>query len=117
MNRLKGLKLKFDVTDNPELSEAIQRRIFELGGQWCHKTALEKEDCISYLFLGKSFMGEEATIWQRDSDIEFQESPHMSVTLDYLYHLPKTHTVSFDGEDYIEISAESFAALKKSLIK
>ena len=113
MNRLKGLKLKFDVTDNPELSEAIQKRVFELGGEWCgDKTGIAQLTKSYFLFLDDGRISMSETNRQH-----FNNQTNILAYIEGLYHLPKTHTISFDGEDDIEISAESFAALKKSLIK
>ena len=114
MNRLKGLKLKFDVTDNPELSAAIQKRVFGLGSGWPGMKAHDVQytnSCVLYT----DYWGDGKLT--ASVGVDSSESDYTLSTLDDLYHLPKTHTVSFDGEDEIEISAESFAAFKKSLIK
>ena len=111
MNRLKGLKLKFDVTDNPELSEAIQKRVFELGGMWADGDLVVCATEKSVLGIGVYEDGSMTNgthingDWLRENTLS---------TLDDLYHLPKTHTITIDGKD-IELSAESFAELKAQL--
>ena len=109
MNRLAGLKLKFDVTDNPELSEAIQKRVFELGGHW-HDNGkrLEYLTCsVISLENGTLMFG---TILEHDAWVN-----HTLSTLDDLYHLPKTHTITIDGKD-VELSHESFENLREQLV-
>lgn len=105
--RLKGLKLKFDVTDNPELSEAIQRRVFELGGEWCFSGDQVKHlPHMTMLHLEGGEMASNGKTYNYD---------HTLSTLDDLYHLPKTHTVSFDGNDPIEISHELLVAFQDQI--
>ena len=106
MNRLKGLKLKFDVTDNPELSEAIQKRVFELGGHW-----LTSNTDIMLPQPGGSYH----VFCVIDGVIRSGGLSGDPATLNDLYHLPEIHTITIDGK-YIELSAESFAELKKQLV-
>ena len=106
MNKLKGLKLKFDVTGNPELSEAIQKRVFELGGEWWFSGAKVKNpSAMRVIHLENGTMNNNGVGYNRHIPLS---------ALDDLYHLPKTHTITIDGKD-IELSAESFAELKKQL--
>ena len=100
MNRLKGLKLKFDVTDNPELLNAIVRRVIDLGGDWAGRYS-------EGLGGDELFIREDGMLWRSPKPY----SSYALSTLDGLYHLPKTHTITIDGND-IELSEESYAAFK-----
>ena len=109
VNRLKGLKLKFDVTDNPELSEAIQKRVFELGGRRNITSDTDiKHTNSPLLAITNGALGS----WSNGDGC--MTVNHTLSTLDDLYHLPKIHTITIDGKD-IELSAESFAELKAQL--
>ena len=105
MNRLKGLKLKFDVTDNPELSEAIQRRVFELGGSWANEYIVQHTRA-AWLFIGSCSNG--LLTWSNEPDVGGIKLG----TLDDLYHLPSTHTITLGDKD-VEISHESFLAFQE----
>ena len=100
MNRLKGLELRFNVEDNHELNTAIRMRLRELGAEGeIHVLGFR-----SIYFNGSKFWGFSANQYE-----------HATIsTLDDLYHLPKTHTITIDGKD-IELSAESFNELKAQL--
>ena len=113
MNRLKGLKLKFDVTDNPELSEAIQKRVFELGGHWLSDRMVPLYLNAPVISVGSDMHGDCRFGWSDKHNDDAYTECTLS-TLDDLYHLPKTHTITIDGKD-IELSAESFAELKAQL--
>lgn len=113
MNRLKGLKLKFDVTDNPELSEAIQRRVFDLGGAWASRDNIVAFTDKPFLYFGSYGANDTDSLWYRDKHDCVLPAGYVDGTLEDLY----THTASFDGEDNIEIPAELFAALKEWLTK
>ena len=114
VNRLKGLKLKFDVTDNPELSKAIQKRLVELGA-----SGKVRDFKQPFIFYGSDGDIEEqyfaSYVTERNENlIHDWKRNHILSTLNDLYHLPKTHTITIDGKD-IELSAESFAELKAQL--
>ena len=107
MNKLKGLTMKWEVTNNQELSEAIQKRIFELGGEWIFSgTEVKYRPGTRVIHLENGKMNNNGV----------GHNCHIPLsTLDDLYHLPETHTISFDGGDPVEISAESAVALKKAI--
>ena len=110
MNKLQGLKLKFDVKDNPELSEAIQLRLFELGGS--------RSDYTGVLYVTAHTLvcnnGTITTYSMRPSDSGL-EMPLS--TLDDLYHLPeqkpKTHIISIGGCEDMEFSDKSYKELQR----
>ncbi len=106
MNRLKGLKLKFDVTDNPELSAAIIARCFDLGGAHMHPEVFTQFPIVA---IGSLKDGEVTAGFSEPTDSNW-------ATLDDLYHLPeqKARLILPDGKD-IELSDETFANLKQAL--
>ena len=112
MNRLKGLKLKlkFDVTDNPELSEAIQKRLFELGGRWA-------DGCqnVQYTDNPWMYLGDRVCCWMtRASHGDADKEPgHCTLsTLDDLYKLPQNTTITFSDGKSVELSQESYASIR-----
>lgn len=115
MNRLAGLKLKFDVTNedgsiNKELSGAIESRLLELGGFRLSQTKM--------IGWGAIILGYDGNCEVTGSNCHLDASvlnDHTLSTLDDLYHLPKTHTITIDGKD-VELSHESFENLREQLV-
>ncbi len=104
MNRLKGLKLKFDVTDNPELREAIVCRAKELGGI-NHVVA-----CSDYLYLERGILNSGL------SGEVYAASSLIQSNLDALYHLPKPKAkiIAPDGTE-IELSDETWESFQAAI--
>ena len=105
MNALKGLNLKFDVEGCPELSAAIQKRLFALGAA----SYADKSSRFLYCTEGEFPL---TVGWDREF---FELHSHTLSTLDDLYRLPVTHTITIDGKD-IEVSEESYQNLKEWLL-
>lgn len=109
MNKLKGLKLRFYVKDNQELAEAIQGRLFELGVYWSNGETIQMiPPSYDSILVGCYDLC--TMLWSTWHDGLCDN--YTPATLDTLYHLPKTHTITIDGKD-IELSDESYAAFKE----
>ena len=94
VNRLKGLKLRFNVKDCNELNIAIRTRLKELG-------ALGDINVLGFssiYFNGERFWGFSAHQY---------DSARLSI-LDDLYHLPKAHTITLEDGRQVELSEESY---------
>jgi len=103
MSKLKGLRLYFNVADNPDLSAAIQWRIIALGGYWPNGMQGIRKD-FDVLYLDDRLMNE----------CPDKHSNYECATLDTLYHLPEPHIITLDGKDR-EISDEVFEKIQELL--
>ena len=88
---MKDLKLKFNVKGNPELSEAVQKRLLELGCEWsnCNRKVQFTDNPYLYVEYGK--------ILRDFSPKGFMTYPCKEATLDDLYHIQKEDTFTFEN--------------------
>ena len=103
--------LKFRV-HSPEHSEAIQKRLFELGYEWCvcGKTVNHTEAPLLTCY-------ENGSIYKNSSYDGYDARPNKEATLDYLYSLPikkEVHVRLNDsyvaayvaGNDFVEVGSQ-----------
>lgn len=100
--------MKFDVEGRPELCAAIQERLFALGCTWRDGTKQVKLTDSFGLFVANK------KISCSHCRSSLNNNPYMLATLSDLYDITTTRTITIDGKD-IEVSEESFQALKKHL--
>ena len=97
--------MKFDVTGKPELSAAIQSRLFELGCRW--KDTGTQIDTLPGFGRNFIYVKNDIMVWECHGVFPL-------CTLSDLYDLPEVHTIVIDGNT-LELSAESYKAPKDSL--
>jgi len=102
MNRLKGLKLKFDVKGNPELLEAIVARMVELGA--IDGRIRGDSSNWPFVILTNSRV-------QRAYDSYSAIDNYKLTTLDDLYHLKPNTIITLADDREIELSQESYEKL------
>ena len=102
--------LVFDVVDRPELAEAIIQRLKVLGFRF--KNIAGEKGVLSI----STNSGANICYFSSNSRrIQINAHGKTLRNLVYLYDLSITHTIQFDGGDPIEISHESFEAMRRGL--
>jgi len=118
---MKALKYYyFDVRGRPELSAAIQKRLFNLGFRWLYCAKAQKASEATYLYANPTRRVLSYTTLLIDTPTIVKlwngSAGWTRGTLSDLYDIePETHTISFDDGDPAEISHKSFMALKDAL--
>jgi len=92
---MKNLNLKFRV-HNEQHSEAIQKRLFELGYKWSNGDVGVADTKKSYLYADSSFG------YGTTNDF-FEKDDRKEATLDELYKMSKPNTVKLNDEMTAEI--------------
>jgi len=97
---MKDMKLKFNVENSPELSAAIQSRLFELGASWIDDNKTVQYTNKPYLFVDSGYVTFGEIGWT------FKDYNNKETILDDLYKIPTKHTFTFSNGIVVKYDKE-----------